>query len=573
MIGAGPAGLATAKECIGAGHIVKTYDSQKNLGGEFGNRFWPGGKLTSSPYVTCFSDFEPPKQANGEDKWNHHTKEEYVEYLQQYADEYKVTETLAMQSAIVKVSMKKLPDEEITYNLTVECWKDGEKTTTTEGPYDHIAFCIGGNREPHIPETEGMESFKSSGGEVYHSSGFGSANSIEEAFNCVSGKKVVGVGMGESMADIYGLMIDVHPRPPKDVTVAIRSGAWVIPRFNPLNGAINDWDSTRVRYAMPTWAHNATVIFCSFLSDYFSLSEDKERSVRYQLLANIPGKRPCYKPATKSNRFASCIAEGKAKLKHAGIDKFDGKTIHFSDGSVIEDVDAVIFGTGFAKNDTFQGTMKFEGKEPPKTCPCARFLRIFDPSFGPTVGFVGMGIRPLVGSIPTVSEIQARLFAAVVSGERQLPPTNVMAARIAADKESAFNEFGRDNANGNSASSGWKSVVNWIPYMDTIAREVGCAPSNLWLLTKPYLAYKMCFGPMTVMHFRLRGPGAKPAMAEKVIRKLPVGTRYVDMMWFASIHTTLALLRWPLLILRPGMYGIFESNTFSVPEIKIKKEA
>jgi len=571
VIGAGPAGLATAKECIEAGHKVTTYDNQKIVGGEFANRFWPGGKLTSSPYVTCYSDFEPLRQNDGKEKWTHHTKEEYVEYLQAYAKNFKVTETIKMESAVTKISTKKLPGEETTYNLTVESWAGGKKTVTTEGPYDHIALCIGGNRTPYIPNFEGLDGFKESGGKIFHSADFGSAKSIEEAFNCMSDKKVVGLVMGESMADIYGLMLDVHPRPPKDVTVAIRSGAWVIPRLNPLNGAINDWDSTRIRYAIPKWAHNATVFFCSFLGDFFSLTDDKERALRFKLISQIPGGRPCYKPATKSNRFASCIAQGKANLKHAGFSKFENRTIYFTDGTVEEDVDCVIFGTGFEKTDTFKTAIKFEGQEPPVTCPCGRFLRIFDPAFGSSVGFIGHGIRPMVGSIPTVAEIQARLFALVVSGERVLPPTNIMEARISSDRDLAFKLFGRDNANGNSASSGWRSITNWIPYMDSIAREVRCTPSNLWLLTRPTLAYKIAFGPMTVMHFRLRGPGAKPELAEEVIRKLPIGSRYVDMMWFLSIHMTLALLRWPLLVLTPGKYFSFGPTKYDVPEMKEKK--
>lgn len=568
VIGAGPAGLATAKECIEGGHKVVTYDTSKAVGGEFGNRFWPGGKLTSSPYVTCYSDFEPKKKADGTEQWLHKTKEEYVTYLEEYADHYKVTPTLRMETAVTKVSMKNLPGEEPTFNITVDTWKDGKKESRVDGPFDHVAFCIGGNREPFYPDTPGLEGFKKAGGEVYHSADFGSAKSVEEAFNWAEGKRVVGVGMGESMADIYGIMLDEHPRPPKDCYVAIRSGSWVIPRVNPLNGLVNDWDSTRIRYAMPKWAHNYAVRFCGFLGDFFSLTDDKERAIRYKLLSTIPGVRPCYKPATKSNRFISMIAQDKAKLLHAGIARFDGKTIYFTDGTVVEDVDSIIFGTGFKKFDPFSDAITFEGKAAPNICPCGRFLRIFDPCFGDKVGFIGMGIRPLVGSIPTVAEIQARLFAAVVSGERVLPPTDVMMARATSDSDLAFKEFGPDNANALSSSNGWKSVVNWIPYMDTVGREIGCLPTNSWMMTRPFFAMKIMYGPMSVMHYRLSGPGAKTEMAESVIRRLPIGARYVDMMFYTSIHISLALFRWPSLILNPSMYGIFDTSKSALPKVR-----
>lgn len=567
VIGAGPAGLCTAKECVENGHDVTTYDAWKQVGGEFGNRFWPGGRLTSSPYVTCFSDFEPKKKPNGQENWLHKTKEEYVAYLNEYAEHYNVTPTLKLEQAVVKVSMKKLSDDDApTYNLTVVSWKDGKKQMRTDGPYDHIAFCIGGNRTPHIPESPGFESFKKAGGEVYHSAHLGNANSVEEAFNWADNKRVVGVGMGESMADIYALMLDEHPRPPKDCYVAIRSGSWVIPRVNPLNGLVNDWDSTRVRYSMPKWAHNMSVVFCGFLADSFALSENKERSIRFKLIKSIPGAKPCYKPATKSNRFISCLARDKAQLIHAGVSKFEGKKMYFTDGTVVEDVDCVIYGTGFEKFDPFVDQIVFEGQAPPEVCPCGRFLRMFDPAFGSSVAFIGMGIRPLVGSVPTISEIQARLFALVVSGERTLPPTDVMVARAASDRDLSFKEFGTDNANGLSSSNGWKSVTNWIPYMDTIAREIGCLPPARWMITRPFLAAKLMYGPMNVMHYRLSGPGAKPDLAESVVRRLPIGARLVDMMFYTGIHTTLALIRWPFLFLDPSFYGITDSSK-SAPKV------
>lgn len=530
IIGAGPAGLVTAKECLEAGCKVTTYDSADDIGGEFANRFWPGGKLTSSPYVTSFSDFEPRMNKDGSRNLLHDTKEEYSEYMKIYAKHFKVDETLKMQEAVTKIAMKKLPDEEPTFNITVKSWKNGKEVTRADGPYDHIAFCIGGNGTPHVPKVPGLEEFKKLGGDVIHSADLGAkTKSVDDAFKWCGGKRVVGLGMGESMADIYGIMADELKNPPKDLYVAIRSGSWIIPRVNPLNGVVNDWDSSRLRYAMPKWAHNRIVVFCGWLSQVFAITPNKESALRFKLMTSIPGSKPCYKPATKSNRFISVIAREKAELIQAGIEKIDGKDIYFRNGKVVKDVDSLIFGTGFQKYDFFEnGGMTFEGSSSPESCACGRFLRIFDPAFGDKLGFIGMGIRPLVGSIPTVAEIQARLFAAVVSGSKKLPPTDIMIARAAEDKEMAFREFGEDNKNAISSSNGWKGVTNWIPYMDLIAREVGCEPSNWWLIFRPLLAAKVMVGPMTVVHYRLRGPGAQYKTARKIMSSLPIASRVID---------------------------------------------
>lgn len=51
--------------------------------------------------------------------------------------------------------------------------------------------------------------------------------------------------------------------------------------------------------------------------------------------------------------------------------------------------------------------------------------------------------------------------------------------------------------------------VDFVPYADELATEVGCKP-DLWrlLLCDPALALKCFFGPCTPAQFRLMGPGA-----------------------------------------------------------------
>merc|ERR1712071_380767 len=67
----------------------------------------------------------------------------------------------------------------------------------------------------------------------------------------------------------------------------------------------------------------------------------------------------------------------------------------------------------------------------------------------------------------------------------------------------------------------WFLYVNWIPYMDMMAREVGCIPRSHWLFTNPILYFTVLLSPVTTFHYRLVGHGAKPKLARDVIDRLP----------------------------------------------------
>jgi len=179
-------------------------------------------------------------------------------------------------------------------------------------------------------------------------------------------------------------------------------------------------------------------------------------------------------------------------------------------------------------------------------CPTQRYLRMFDPQYGDSVVFIGNGIRPAVGSIPTTAEMQARLFALVVSEKRILPSMEVMEARIKRDLYWSKRDFSATN-------DSWKSMVNWIPFMDSLAKEIGCLPNRFWMFTSPRLWLKLLIGPMTTFHYRLTGPGSKPKFALDIIQRLPIGSRINDLLFFFSIHVTLSLISWPIYVIQIGL--------------------
>ena len=68
--------------------------------------------------------------------------------------------------------------------------------------------------------------------------------------------------------------------------------------------------------------------------------------------------------------------------------------------------------------------------------------------------------------------------------------------------------------------------VDYVPYSDELATEVGCKPNLFKLLfSDPALAQRCFFGPCTPAQYRLMGPGAWKG-AKKAIEDAPGNVIY-----------------------------------------------
>lgn len=97
-------------------------------------------------------------------------------------------------------------------------------------------------------------------------------------------------------------------------------------------------------------------------------------------------------------------------------------------------------------------------------------------------------------------ELQARWATRVIAGLNHLPSNQKMHDIIEKERR----------ANLKCYASPKEAVlqVNYIPYLDTMAKEVGVRPNIVWLLlSDPALGLRVLFGPCTPYQFRLRGPG------------------------------------------------------------------
>ncbi|MEM9091793.1 MAG: NAD(P)-binding domain-containing protein [Cyanobacteria bacterium P01_F01_bin.53] len=509
VIGAGPIGLATVKECLAEGLDVQCFDRQDGVGGvfrfnqDFAGGCWPTVRLTTSPWVTAYSDFPPISSSS-----KHDTSQQYVEYLERYVRHFDLSEHLNFEQTVTSV---KPTDDGKWSVVTVE--RETGKVCTHH--CDRVAICVGLNLNPKPIDLPGQETFT---GEIRHSSTYVGPKGLE-------GKRVVVVGAGESGVDIATELSHIA----SETYLSLRSGKFVIPRTNPLNGVANDYDTNRIRYSLPVPLRNWFMTFerqiCFHTGDH-----TPEAAFRAQLLA-ASNVGPSSQTVTKSDDFIHRAMAGKLRLRK-NVVGFEQDSVIFTDG-IQQPADVVIFSHGYVPAFPFLEYPKGMSARHPGDM----FLNMFHPGLGDSVAFCGF-VRPAIGAIPPTGEIQARLFAQVAAGKRVLPKRPKMMEDI--------NNARRENAVSFPTQLQPNAVVNWIPYMDKVARLIGCKPQPVRLWKRPHLLWRLCTGPMTGAYYRLHGPG-QSEIALKTLQTLPRMHRIREILIYLGLH----FWSWPLQILHP----------------------
>jgi dimethylaniline monooxygenase (N-oxide forming) len=495
IVGAGPSGIAALKEFVAAGHSVSCFEAGDCVGGLFPNSY-DGTVLTSSAAVTAFSDFPPSPEEH-----RHFTKIEYLKYLNAYLDNFDVRRFIHLNT---KVQRAHFDDSTGEWHLTIQ---EGSDHVQTAGPFDTLVVCSGLNQKPNLP----VDNFQPFKGQVLHSKDYKRADSF-------AGKRVVVVGLGETSADVVAEIANVA----SSVVLSLRRGAYVIPRIDPLTGYPNDYDSNRLRYALPKWAHNlAVTIRDKYVTFWTGGSPNDQQRLK---LLNLPGTPPPMNQfATKSDNFIHSIRKGRCRIA-AGFKHFTAEGVVLADGEEVA-ADVVLFATGYRA----QGFSFLEGESMPR-CPSELWHLMYSPKLRERLVFIGFA-RPAIGAIPPISEIQARYAALVSRGQCKLPDPQDMDKELKERLKARSMSFDEPRI---------ISLVDWIPYMDHLAAKIGCRIEIKDVILRPKLAWRLMTGTMLVAQYRLTGPDASPALAEKSLM-LPGGMRTVDKLWFLTIHLLVAM--------------------------------
>lgn len=215
IIGAGFAGLGTAKVLTQFGHEVTVFEKAPDVGGVWSaTRRYPGLRTQNNKDTYCFSDFPMPSSYP---EWP--SGEQVQQYLESYASHFDLNGSIRLNTEVQQAE----PRADDGWSVTV---RDLNSDQTSQYEFDSLVVANGIFSEPFIPEYEGRAAFEAAGGRICAASEF---HDVEAA----RGKHVLVVGYGKSSCDVAAEIGKVA----MSTKVIARELLWKMPRkiMNVLN--------------------------------------------------------------------------------------------------------------------------------------------------------------------------------------------------------------------------------------------------------------------------------------------------------------------------------------------------
>jgi len=206
VIGAGAAGLITARELQRQGFDVTLFEQGEQLGGlwvyseeaesdALGQKV--EGRIHSSLYnslrtnlprdLMAFSDYTFDSRGGGDDNWPRFPHHSHVRrYIDNFARDHDLINSIRFNTAVTKLTRE---PECTSLMLQLQCQNTKEKS---QQRFDAVAVCSGHFAKPRVPTLAGLETFP---GKTLHSHNY----RRPEIF---SGQRVAVFGVAASGADI-----------------------------------------------------------------------------------------------------------------------------------------------------------------------------------------------------------------------------------------------------------------------------------------------------------------------------------------------------------------------------------
>ena len=309
VIGAGAAGLAALQTLLAAGREVDCFEATDRVGGHW-NTDYEALHLITSRDVTGYAGFPMPA-----DYPLFPSRDQVTAYLRAYADAHGLHERITFGVRVASVEPVALPP-----GGTGSTGAAGWAVTTSDGAtrtYAGVFVANGHLHDQRVPAVPGEFT-----GQQIHSGSYGSTADL-------AGRRVLVVGSGNSGCD---LAVDAAQHR-LDVSICVRSG----------------------HYFQPKTFFGVPRSELSFLKQF--TFEEQDLLTRLLITAskgtfeNYPGlPKPPFRTLAEGAPVVNelllyWIQHGRITVV-PGIERFEGRTVHFSDGNA-RDYDAILWATGF----------------------------------------------------------------------------------------------------------------------------------------------------------------------------------------------------------------------------------
>lgn len=489
IIGAGPSGLCTAKEIQenNPNIDIKIFEKSSDIGGVFANCY-QDLTLVNNPFLVSFSDFPPEINCNNLKMWR---ATEYVNYLNNYAKKNNILKLIHFKNTVKKIS-------NINGQWNIDFEHNGKVKTNT---FDYLTICTGTNQKSKEIPLKNKQNFS---GEIIRSSDLKDVSSLKD-------KAVVFIGLGETASDLIYLSRNVV----KSSYVSIRRWpGYFIPRYH--DNKPTDLDTSNIYHAISRNIDDSKLSFLTKLKremEYRNIISTNDKKIQSAIKdfnssnQSIKYLGPFRRVTVKSCGFIKAYLEGKINLKPK-ISDLKGKTVMFEDGSSVE-ADAIVLCAGHTFNLSFFSKEMRDSISSPN--------KLYKYMFMPKINnccFIGF-VRPNLGSLPSVSELQARYLSAYLSKKISLPNQETMQKCILNQQEASKWQFPVD-------FDRVSHIVDYRNYTRSLAKDLKVLPKQ-WRLffSDIHLWYKINFSFLYPGIYRIHQKGSQSKKATSIIKQLP----------------------------------------------------
>ena len=369
VVGAGPAGIVTAKTLLEDGFDVTVYEKYDEIGGT-----WSSHRR----YVDLHHQLDKGimEFADMPNDGAYESAESVQAYLEAYAEEYDLLERIQFQTEVYGL-------DRVSGGWTLDVRRtDGGRRERNR--FDHVAVCCGFHHLPKLPDVPGIEAFA---GDDHHSSEVHDDDALE-------GERVVVVGGGKSAHDLSVRAGKIG----RDATMVYREANWMIPK-KLLGGRVPHRFILYSRFGesiLPEYYNDDCVRLIDRAPGPIKdgiwkiVTRDIVRSaglhrMETPMVPETELRHNITSAGVMPDEFSDLVVAGSIEPVKGTVERVEADGVRLGDGAFV-DADVIVFATGFHKRVPF-----FDADADLKTDDGQFFLyRSIVPPDVEDIGFVGL---------------------------------------------------------------------------------------------------------------------------------------------------------------------------------------